>query len=1306
MREVALTVRHLLAPGATLAEANSVEGETIAAFLERSGWEFKLPTICVLNGEPVLRAQWASTTLCSGDLVVFLSRPFGGNSGGGNKMTQVLGIVALIALTALAAWAGPLIAGSVLGLSGTALTVGGGLITAAIGLGGSLLISTLMKVSAGGQNDNPEADGSNVPQLYSLTVASNSGRPFEPIPVQYGRIKTLPDYAATPWGEYIGDDQFANILLVQGMGHYQAEEIFIDDTVLWDSTNGLAETFSDVQIEFYGPGEPVTLFPVNVVSSDSVNGQEVTTAAYVGPFIANAAGTTATHIAFDVVLPSGLFSVDNNGNVGNAQAHFIGEIRKIDNSGTPLTSWEVVVSEVYDLASRAPKRFSHKVEVPEGRYEARVKRGNPESTENNVSDGIAWGGLRAFLKGVDTFQNVSVVAIRIRASQQLTATSAKKFSILQTRILPVWDGDGWDSRPTRNPVWAAFDVATNPIYGGGLSIGNIDFDAWVTLADAARNRFDRFDYVFKSAVPVPDAIDTCLTATRSKHYWVGDVLSVTRDQWYPVPDMLLSDQQIIRGSMEVDYTLNPSDSSDCVIAEFLNENTWQPAELQFPPNDEDFVGTKPFRVRIEGILNADHLQREICFLYRQSQLRRTKVTLTTEHDGRLLRLLSPVKVQSFLPRTWGQSGEVVSRSGNTVVVDRDLKWESAQHYVEFRSKTGGYFGPIRCQQGANVRTLNLNSLDLSTVTGQLGISLADALERMDGSEPPAFVFGKESNLSRNALVLKGAPSGDRVTLTLVLDSPEVHDFDAEDIPAFPTRPPTADPRIPTVAGLVAKFKQGQLEPFLEASWWPSPGAIFFKAWVSYDGGESWLQIWEGAETRFSVVTVLGALTLRVAAFNSRQGPFAYIDVPTIDVSIGGGSFGWDSFDDRVRDYVDDQFRRWTAWMNKTRQIADAAAAEADAQSEISNMERRRDVISQDGRFTTITNEIKEELDGATAAITETYELAVGTAGAFASYQVTVAATFEDINAAIETNQTAIADTNGALATFQTEINASMSTANANISSNATAIANTNTAISNLDTTLTAQIGSLSSSVSVVAGAVADINGTLSARYGVRVQAGNVIGGFELLSDGSYIGFNVNADLFRVSFPGVGGGSPVPVWQIANVNGVAKIVWRGDMVGDGTLTTRMVMTGLIQAGSGIIANLAVESLQIGDNAVTVPHVSFSGSVVGNGITDWELNWGQFTVNTNGLAGKPITILCQWTWNNIIPNGSSFDARIGVNGSDIARASGSFQQSFITLTGAFTTTATGGVMTFTVVGKWFGSGGTQAQGGVLTSVAVKR
>ena len=69
------------------------------------------------------------------------------------------------------------------------------------------------------------------------------------------------------------------------------------------------------------------------------------------------------------------------------------------------------------------------------------------------------------------------------------------------------------------------------------------------MAAGADARGDKFDFEFRSPDQVPNAFDTILKATRARHRWSGDLLSAVRDEARAIPQLLLTDREIVRGSL-------------------------------------------------------------------------------------------------------------------------------------------------------------------------------------------------------------------------------------------------------------------------------------------------------------------------------------------------------------------------------------------------------------------------------------------------------------------------------------------------------------------------------------------------------------------------------------------------------------------------------------------------------------------------------------------------------------------------------------------------------------------------------------
>jgi hypothetical protein len=222
----------------------------------------------------------------------------------------------------------------------------------------------------------PKQGATNAPsstqdQIYSVAAQGNTAKLGQPLPVWYGRLKAFPDFAATPWAEFVGNDQWLNVLLSVSMGSMSYEALYLDDTVLWDPVNGISGTFSGAGVAFYEPGQAVTLFPVNVESSAEVSGQELpdgsgtslvpasnpTPGAPLGPFVVNPPATQAQSIALDFVFPAGCYSISHDDDQALARVlpiRLIAEFAPVNDAGAIIGGFQTLfdVTRVYRRPSR------------------------------------------------------------------------------------------------------------------------------------------------------------------------------------------------------------------------------------------------------------------------------------------------------------------------------------------------------------------------------------------------------------------------------------------------------------------------------------------------------------------------------------------------------------------------------------------------------------------------------------------------------------------------------------------------------------------------------------------------------------------------------------------------------------------------------------------------------------------------------------------------------------------------------------------------------------------------------------------
>ena len=514
---------------------------SIREWLDEQGIdEFECPTICLRNASPVLRGRWDETEIGENDLVVFVPLPQGGGGGGKNPLRTVLMLAVMVA----AVYFAPII-GTAIGVTST---TGVALIQAGLALVGAALVNVLIpppKPSAVTANFGSAPAPS---PTYSLQAQGNHARLAQPIPVVYGRHRVYPDLAATPWVEYSGNDQVLHQLHCIGQGEYDLEQVRIEDTPI--------ASFEEIDTEIVVPGGAVSLFEADVVTAPEIAGQELIGQndreagddGWIGPFTANPAGTRATEIGIDVVMPRGLYYATASGSFSARTVEWEVEARAIDEKGEAAGEWLAVASESVTAATNTPQRKSYRYTVAAGRYEVRARRTNDKSGDARAGHEIRWGGLKTFLEGAPAFGAVTLLAVRMRATDNLSQRSARLVNAIVTRRLPVWDpATGWSApQPTRSLAWAFADAA-RATYGAGLADARIDLAALHALDQVWQSRGDRFDAVFDQGLTVWEALTRIARCGRALPFLQGGVLRIARDAPHTLPVALFGPAQHRQG---------------------------------------------------------------------------------------------------------------------------------------------------------------------------------------------------------------------------------------------------------------------------------------------------------------------------------------------------------------------------------------------------------------------------------------------------------------------------------------------------------------------------------------------------------------------------------------------------------------------------------------------------------------------------------------------------------------------------------------------------------------------------------------
>lgn len=500
MRATVCTVRDPFAPHRHRTVSQIVQRRRIRALAPKT----KQPHICLLNGRAILRAEWRRR-LRDGDVVTFIVLPQGG--GGSNPLRMILMIVVAVFAPYAAAW----LTGQSALFAGFVGAVGFNAAAATLALVGNALINALVPAPKPPSAQTASQLAAPSP-TYSLQGQGNAARLDQPIPVIYGRHIIYPDFAAAPYVEFGGNEQYLYQLMVIGQGQYDIEAIRIEDTPI--------DSFDEIEYQVVPPGGELTLFPANVVTSVEVSGQELLESEYLGPYVANAAGTQANIIGVDVVTPRGLYFANDEGGLNQRTASFKVEARLINDDGDPVGDWVEIGAESITAATTTPQRRSYRYPVPLGRYEVRATRTNTKESSTRASNELSWGSLRAYLPGTPDYGDVTLIAFRMRASNNLSQQASRRINLIVHRLLPTFvagefpnQGMVFDERHADgHEMWVNYEpgaelaIVAEPTAenGSALRVGNNSGNDQALLVHAENIRFDpRAIYEFTFRVRVP-----------------------------------------------------------------------------------------------------------------------------------------------------------------------------------------------------------------------------------------------------------------------------------------------------------------------------------------------------------------------------------------------------------------------------------------------------------------------------------------------------------------------------------------------------------------------------------------------------------------------------------------------------------------------------------------------------------------------------------------------------------------------------------------------------------------------------------
>lgn len=830
---------------------------TVAQAFAREGVDpdGNIPWVACINGEWISRAEWATRHITRDDVALLVALP----QGGGKASRIIAGIVLIV-----------------IGVIGNYL---GGWGSPFIQAGIGMIIGGIAYKKPPVYTPDTYASLANPSPTYNLQAQGNYARLGQSIPVRYGRTRFFPDFAAQPYGDYAGNEQYLYQLFCLGFGEFDIHQIYIEDQALtgtlggdgYYSSNGV---WRDITWQVVPPGEAVRLFPTRVLASDAVSGQELLTATPVGPF--QIVDAEVSHIAVDVVCPKGLYYANDSGALDARSVTFEVWARPLVQSGAawvPSGADVRIGLESISNATNTPQRRSYLYPVATGRYQVRMMRTDAKDGSTRAGHDLNWVGLRGFAPGVQTYGNLTLLAMRMRATDQLSSSSSRKINVDATRKLREWSpATGWSAPVATRSIAAAFlDACTNDEYGLGISdarlpLGDLhDLETVWDWADAAEGC--AFDYGFDRRVTAAEALTHIAAAGDCVWYQQGGLVRIRRQQAAGMPVQLFNMRNIRRGSLNITWRMASTDQPDCLDVWYWDEvtNRQEVVRVVLPGGTE----TKPQRVDLTGVQRRAQAWRIGMRMLLSARWHRIQGSFDTELEGLLSSPGDAVAIaHDMIDRA--VSAELVSHSGTgkasgdvlTLSEAVEFADTGASYYVEFSTVQGGYSGPWRVTAGAQADQV---------VLAEPVADAAYAPQVGGGMERTRVNFGAGAKLALKAvLVAPVTIRGSRVTLNWYLDDARAWDLAGGSVPGRSQPFDLSLVTRPVLVGLNVVWSGTLAAPTLDLSWEPSPGALRYFIEIS-DDNSSWTRLPDATGTTVRITVPLRQVWLRVAAVGSLRG---------------------------------------------------------------------------------------------------------------------------------------------------------------------------------------------------------------------------------------------------------------------------------------------------------------------------------------------------------------------------------------------------------------------------------------------------
>jgi Concanavalin A-like lectin/glucanases superfamily len=292
--------------------------------------------------------------------------------------------------------------------------------------------------------------------------------------------------------------------------------------------------------------------------------------------------------------------------------------------------------------TRNPVKEQFSITMPtRGIYEFRVVRKTPDYTGSSWQARTWWTGLDEILDEFLSYPGLQLVSVSLMAQDEYN-TTVPPIRVVNNRssiTVPTFNGASIMTVGPTNNGYAAYDMLTNDLYGGGVDPSRFeetDWQAWIDWCNGSVDGNPRcqFNMIMDAQYSMDEALQHVENTGRAKIVMRGTKISVAIEKPASA-SYLFSSGNIIQGSSKL-AILPRSDRSDAVEISFKDkDNNFNDNKAFFPSAGYEALNRVPkiVRLTLPGINNYEQALREAIFRQQLSENIKRSMNLETGIEG-------------------------------------------------------------------------------------------------------------------------------------------------------------------------------------------------------------------------------------------------------------------------------------------------------------------------------------------------------------------------------------------------------------------------------------------------------------------------------------------------------------------------------------------------------------------------------------------------------------------------------------------------------------------------------------------------